>query len=537
MSSAPDPDDTVSNALQEGLLLAHMAQDGGDWKPVIDWMIGHPTLAGEVLTSLADQRGIRLLIPPLLPPAAPTTVGGLALKEVLGRGAMGVVYRAFDPTLKREVAVKLLHPGGELSADDRARFRFEAEAVALLDHPNVVPVLASGESAGVPYLVMPLMAGSLADRLKGLGPDRQLKPKPAAEIARDIALGVHHAHQQGLIHRDLKPGNILRDDAGRVRVADFGLARPADLTATKVAGTAAYMAPEQTGTGKRLTVAVDVHALGVILFELLAGGPPFGGGDFGSVLRKVADEPAPPVRTYRPDVPRDLEAVVAKCLEKKPEDRYPSAAALAEDLDNFLHGRPVQSTGRGLLTDLARVLGYKAEPQGLFAWRGYFVGTVTSALTLTWTQVAVLTEMPQWASWVGLGGYLACWAVILLAFLVFGRQHLRRADLANADAHISMFLGALALTPVMLWLHGGEVAPFFAPMLVLVGLHTFPGGRTIGGRYYLIGVLTVLTAALLPLVPVKLWPGVYGLLVTVAQISTGLDLRRFDRESRAAPPS
>jgi hypothetical protein len=297
------------------------------------------------------------------------------------------------------------------------------------------------------------------------------------------------------------------------------------------------MAPEQVGSGKRLTTAVDVHAVGVILFELLAGGPPFGGADVGSVLRKVADEPAPAVRSYRPDVPRDLEAVVAKCLEKKPEDRYPSAASLADDLENCLHGRPVQAAGRGVLTDLARAFGYKAEPQGLFAWRGYFVGTVSSALTLGWIQWAVLADAPRWVSWIGLGCYLVSWAVILLTFLVFGRQRLRRADFANADAHIGMFLGALALTPVMLWLHAGDVGPVFAPMLVLVGLHTFPGGRTIGGRYYLIGVLTVLTVALLPLVPVKLWPGVYGLLVTVAQISTGLDLRRFDRESRATSSS
>lgn len=537
MSLSPDPDSTVPAALQEGLALALTAEDDGDWTPVIDWMIRQPAHAPEVLGSLAAQRGIRPLIAGLRVTASPTSVGKYQLLGVLGRGGMGVVYRALDPTLNREVAVKLLHPGAELSADDRARFRFEAEAVAALDHENVVKLYDSGEADGVPYLVMPLLTGgSLAEWLRGLGPDRQLTPKQAAEIARDIALGIHHAHQQGLIHRDVKPGNILRDERGRVRVADFGLARAADLTATRMAGAPAYMAPEQVGGGKRLTTAVDVHAVGAVLFELLAGGPPFGG-DVGSVLRKVADEPAPAVRTYRPDVPRDLEAVVAKCLEKKPEDRYPSALALAEDLDNYLHGRPVTAVERGVLSDVVRAFGYKAEPQRLFAWRGYFVGTVSSALTLTWTQVAVLTDMPQWASWVGLASYLGCWAVILLTFLVFGRQRLRRADLANADAHIGMFLGALALTPVMLWLHAGDVAPLFAPMLVLVGLHTFPGGRTIGGRYYLIGVLTVMSAALLPLVPVKFWPGVYGLLVTLAQISTGLDLRRWDRESRVAPSS
>lgn len=537
MSAPPNPDDTVPNALQEGLVLKNRAKDGGDWKPVIDWFVQNPSLAHEVIADLANERGIQPFIPPSRVSATPTAVGKYELRELLGKGGMGVVYRAFDPSAKREVAVKLLHPGGELSADERARFRFEAEAVAALDHENVVKLYDSDEDNGVPYLVMPLMSGgSLAEWLRGLGPDRCRPPREAARIARDIALGIHHAHQRGLIHRDLKPGNILRDEAGQVRVADFGLARAADLTASRMAGAPLYMAPEQVSSGRRLTTAVDVHAIGVILFELLAGGPPFRG-DVGSVLRKVADEPAPAVRTYRPDVPRDLEAILAKCLEKKPEDRYPSALALAEDLENFIHGRPVTATGRGVLTDLARTFGYKAEPQSLFAWRGYFVGTVSSALTLGWIQWAVLADVPQWVSWAGLGCYLGSWALILLTFLVFGRQRLQRADWVNADAHVGMFLGALGLIPVMLWLHAGDVAPLFAPMLMVVGLHTFPGGRTIAGRYYVVGVLMILAAALMPLVPVKFWPGLYGLIVTAVQIGFGLALRRWDRESRAAQAS
>jgi hypothetical protein len=535
MSIPPASDDTVPAALQEGLALVLNAEDGGDWKAVIDWLARNPSLVSRLVSFIADQQGIKPFIAPLRVTAAPSAVGKYELREVIGKGAMGVVYRAFDPTLKREVAVKLLHPGGELSADDRARFRFEAEAVAALDHPNVVKVYESGESDGVPFLVMPLLTGgSLAGWLKGLGPDRKLKPMQAAEIARDIALGIQHAHQQGLIHRDLKPANILRDDTGQVRVADFGLARVTDVTATRMAGTPAYMAPEQVGSGKRLTTAVDGHAVGAILFELLAGGPPFGGSDVGSVLRKVADEPAPAVRTYRPDVPRDLEAVVAKCLEKKPEDRYPSALALAEDLDNFRHGRPVTAGERGTMTDLARALGYRAEPKGLFTWRGFFVGSVSTAFALTWVQAAVLLDGPRWVSWAGLGYYLVSWATILWVFLVLGRRHLRPVDRANAHSHIGMLLGAVALTPISLWLHAGEVAPLFAPLLVIVGLGLFAGGSTIAGRYYLEGGLIVLVAALLPLVPVKFWPGVYGLTLTLSQLRHGLALRRYDRASRAA---
>lgn len=256
---------------------------------------------------------------------------------------MGVVFRAYDPALKRDVAVKLVRNGEPLTGE-LARYRFEAEMVANLDHPNVVRVYAFGEADGVPYLVMPLMdGGSLAQRLKADGP---LAPRVAAELVRDVARGVHHAHQRGLIHRDLKPGNLLLDGEGRPHVADFGLARSLEATATVsggLAGTPAYMAPEQARGDKGLTIAVDVHALGAILFELLTGQPPFGAADVPLILKRVQEEPAASIR----DVPADLETICRKCLEKDPADRYPSAEALAEDLTSYLNARSWQGTGVG----------------------------------------------------------------------------------------------------------------------------------------------------------------------------------------------
>jgi eukaryotic-like serine/threonine-protein kinase len=540
MSVAPPAgdarDDTVSQPCQEGIELAHKARDTGDWKPLVDWLVAHPHCAGQVFEFLAVEQGFERLVTPLRVPVALTTIGRYELRGVLGSGAMGVVYQAFDPKLNRQVAVKLLHPSVELSAGERERFLDEAKAVAKLNHENVVELYDSGEDNGVPYLVMPLLTGgTLAGWLKGLG--RRLSPREAAGIARDIALGIHHAHERGLIHRDLKPANILRDDARRVLVADFGLARMTDLTATRIAGTPAYMAPEQAGSGRKLTRAVDVHAIGVILYELLAGGPPFGGGDVATVLRKVAEQAAPLVRTHRDDVPADLEAVIAKCLEKRPDRRYPTAADLADELDNFLHGRPVTAAVPGVFAHLTRAFGRQATPQTSYTWWGFFVGAASTLFGAGWIQAAVLFDAPAWVSWAGLGYYFVAWAVLLLGFLVVREHRLGESDRSNSGAHVGMFLAAVAATLLQLWLHTGDVPPVFGPLLVVIGLAIFTNGTTFAGRLFLDGGVALLAAALLPLVPLKFWPGVYGLLVAVFQVRSGLYLRRLDREAKAAPPT
>ena len=529
---------TVPHALQEGLALALAAEDGGDWKAVADWLARNPQYAADLAEFLAAQRGIRPALAPLrLPKAvAPRSAGGLELREVIGRGGMGVVYRAFDPLLKCERAVKLLHTSGDLTADELARFRIEAERQASLDPTNehVVPVLSSGEADGMPYLVMPLMpGGSLAEWLRALGPDRQLKPEHAAEIARAIALGVHHAHQRGLIHRDLKPGNILRDERGRPRVADFGLARPADLTATRFAGTVAYMAPEQAGTGKRLTTAVDVYAVGAILFELLAGGPPFGGGDFALVVRRVTDEPAPAVLAYRPDVPPDLAAICAKCLEKRPDDRYPSAAAVAEDLQRFLDGEPIGGRRPAVLTDLARAFGFRRELPSLGSWPVAFMGTFNTGVALASIQAALLLDAPRWVAWAALAFYHVTWVLLVCLYVIVRRHSLNPFERMSGVFHLAMMLAAAACLPTQLWLHHGDVAPVFPPMLAVIGAVMFAQGATFWGRMYLVGAVMLAAVALMPLVPVVFWPGVYGGIMTVFQFWLGFDLRRLHHEGKA----
>jgi WD40 repeat protein/tRNA A-37 threonylcarbamoyl transferase component Bud32 len=295
--------------------------------------------------------------------AHPRRVGDYEIMGVLGRGGMGIVYRAVQKSLNRDVALKMLRSDGSISADRGTRFRAEAEAVARLHHPNIVQIYEVGEHAGRPYLALEFVDGGSLDRTTHHTPQA---PRSAAAAIETLARAIHHAHQRGVIHRDLKPSNILlqkdgegKEDAGssfilhpssfRLKIADFGLAKLLDAengqTRTgQVFGTPAYMAPEQaTGRAGEAGVFTDVYALGAILYELLTGSPPFAGDSSLDVLRRVATvEPTPP-RSLVSGVPRDLEVIVLKCLRKEPERRYPSAEALADDLRRFLDGRPIEA--------------------------------------------------------------------------------------------------------------------------------------------------------------------------------------------------
>ncbi len=285
-------------------------------------------------------------------------LGGCQLTEEIGRGGMGVVWRARQTGLDREVAVKVL-PGGDLAgAEARARFRNEALATARLRHPNIVAVHDVGEDGGMPYLVMELVEGAT---LGATLVEKAVTSRQAARWLRDTALAVQHAHEHGVLHRDLKPSNVLIEPwegGGRPRVTDFGLAKLADGDATltrtgSAAGSPAYMAPEQARGGEAAAQG-DVYALGAVLYHALTGRPPFQGDSVASILTQVArDEPLAP-RRLNATVPRDLETVCLRAMEKDPARRYASAAALADDLGRFLDGRPVLARPLGPFARLAR---------------------------------------------------------------------------------------------------------------------------------------------------------------------------------------
>jgi serine/threonine protein kinase len=282
---------------------------------------------------------------PLVPPAAGwPAVSGYEIVEILGRGGMGVVYKAKQLAAKRLVALKMIRDGVLAGPQHRVRFRIEAEAAARFQHPNLVRIYEVGEHGGLPYFSMEYAeGGSLDKRLAG----QPLPPREAALLVRTLAEAAHYAHEKQVIHRDLKPANVVLTGDGRPLITDFGLAKRLDsdtrvTPSEAVFGTASYMAPEQAeGRVRQIGPATDVYALGAILYEVLTGHPPFRGENVQATIRQVIhDDPAPPTR-QRPEVPADLEAVCLKCLEKEPGQRYASARELAEDLARFLAGEAV----------------------------------------------------------------------------------------------------------------------------------------------------------------------------------------------------
>ena len=280
------------------------------------------------------------------PPVAGERVryfGDYELLEEIARGGMGVVYKARQASLNRVVALKMILSGQLASEGEIQRFLVEAQAAANLDHPNIVPIYEVGEQKGLHYFSMKLIEGTgLGQQMARFAND----PEAAVRLIVVAARAVHHAHQRGILHRDLKPGNILVDRRGEPHITDFGLAKrveeDSNLTVSgAIMGTPAYMPPEQASGVKGLTVAVDVYGLGAILYELLTGRPPFKGDTALATMKLVMEqEPAKP-RSLCPKLSVDLETVCLKCLNKQPGGRYATAEALADDLDRWRRGEPI----------------------------------------------------------------------------------------------------------------------------------------------------------------------------------------------------
>jgi WD40 repeat protein/tRNA A-37 threonylcarbamoyl transferase component Bud32 len=287
------------------------------------------------------------------PPAAPsvTPIPGYELLGELGRGGMGVVYKARQLKLDRLVALKMILAGGHAGAADLARFQTEAHAIARLQHPNIVQVYEVGEHEGRPFLALEFCAGgSLAQKLNGT----PLPPREAAALVETLARAMQAAHDKGVIHRDLKPANVLLAEDGTPKVTDFGLAKRLDeagqTQSGAVLGTPSYMAPEQAG-GKSTGVgpSADVYAMGAILYECLTGRPPFKAATaLDTMMQVVSDEPVPPTQ-LQSQTPRDLETICLKCLAKEPGKRYGSAKELADDVRRFLAGKPIVARPVGRL--------------------------------------------------------------------------------------------------------------------------------------------------------------------------------------------
>jgi serine/threonine-protein kinase len=342
-------------------------------------------------------------------PNVPRQFGGFEIEEEIGRGGMGVVYRAKEQSLGRTVALKMMLRGDLASGSDRARFDAEAASAAQLDHPNIVPVYEFGEHAGQRYFSMKYVKGQTLARRLASGP---IPAREAAALLVPVCRAIHYAHSRGVLHRDLKPSNILIDETGTPHVTDFGLAKrggsdPSLTRSGAILGTPCYMAPEQAA-GNRGSVgpASDVYSLGAVLYQLLTGLPPFQAATpLDTVFLVLEQEPILP-RLLNARADRDLEMVALRCLQKPPDLRYASAEDLAQDLERFLAGEPVAARSGGFGQVLGRWFRETHQAAVLENW-----GLLWMWHSLALVVLSVTTSLIHFGGEESLWPYLAVWTL------------------------------------------------------------------------------------------------------------------------------
>jgi serine/threonine-protein kinase len=468
------------------------------------------------------------------------TVPGYEIVGVLGRGGMGVVYQARQVGLNRLVALKMVLAGVHAGPEDLARFRLEAEAVAKLQHSNIVQIYEVGEADGRPYLSLEFVGGgSLTQKINGT----PLPVRRAAQLVETLARAMHAAHQRGIVHRDLKPANILLTDEGTPKITDFGLAKRLDVEtghtrSGAILGTPSYMAPEQAGgRGKEVGPASDVYALGAILYELLTGRPPFKAETpLDTVMQVMEREPAPP-RLLNAAVDRDLEAICLKCLEKDQRHRYESALALAEDLTRYQCGESISIPSFNVLDRLARTLDRSQLDVEFSSWSTMMLWFAVLFLAEHLVVFALTMQGPPYPRvWIHVTRFLQ----FGLMGLVFWRARPHGIWPTNAAERQlwSIWLGYLA-GGFIIWMIHGELhrtietldeLTLYPTRAVLAGLAFFAMGGSYWGRCYAFGLAFFGVAALMPL-QLSLAPLEFGLLWSAILLGIGLRLRNLARVS------
>jgi serine/threonine protein kinase len=518
----------------------------------------HPTLPPTVAAPQSTENGATLVYRSHEEALASATEVGAStggrrrfgpyeILEEIGRGGMGIVFKARQPALDRIVALKVIVPGNLSAEDELVRFRTEVEATARVHHPNIVQIHEVGEHAGQHFYSMEFIDGpSLARKLEpGPLPGRQ-----AARYVATIARAIHHAHANGILHRDLKPGNVLLDGEDQPHVTDFGLAKKlgCDSSQTRtgaVLGTPSYMAPEQAaGRTRELGPACDVYGLGAVLYELLTGRPPFRSDTPLDTLLHVLDrDPAPP-RLLNPKVENDLETICLKCLEKDPKRRYASAQALADDLTRYLNGESISARSFNVIDRLTRTLDrsqYDIE-FGSWGWMMMAFGAIV-AVSHVLIDVLIRTNQSGWVIGTSRGVPL-----VLMALVFWRYRRSRLLPSSQAERQLwTIWIGYLVACAVMALLHRrllahdviarGPGGPehwheliLYPTQCILSGLAFFVMGSCYWGRCYAIGV-AFFALAFLMIFELSWAPIAFGLVWAGAFATIGLHLLRLGAEA------
>lgn len=471
-----------------------------------DVLDGTPTVAIVPVADPGSKHAASALSAPFFGPTL-RSFGDYELLEKIAHGGMGVVFKARQTSLNRLVALKMILSGKLASPADVQRFHTEAEAAANLNHPNIVAIHEVGMHDGQHYFSMDYVEGkSLAMIVR----ENILPAKLAARHLKQIAEAIDYAHHKGFLHRDLKPSNVLIDPAGQPRITDFGLAKRieggAELTGTgQVLGTPSYMPPEQT-TGRRGAVgpASDVYSLGAILYELLTGRPPFRAESPLETIMQVLETEPVPTRILNGTVPRDLDAICLKCLEKNPRDRYSTAKALADDLERFLTGEPVLAASENSAsTRLMRLLRKETRHTEvvmqwcrIWMWHAaQLFGLFLATNVMIWLRVR-----PAWP-------FVALWVPGLASMLlvVWLKRFRGGAPLTPIERQMNlvswMFAATFLLTGAINQLMGLKVLQLLPIIVLEFGLAFGCLALILGGEFYLTAILCALLSVVMARYP------------------------------------
>ena len=437
--------------------------------------------------------------------------GDYELLEEIGRGGMGVVYRARQKSLDRIVALKMILRGNDASPEDIARFRAEAESAAQLHHPNLVNVYEVGEFDGRPFFSMKFIEGTTLAKRLAVGP---LPSRTAAEMLAPICRAIADAHRHGVLHRDLKPSNILIDNEGRTYVTDFGLAKRvgsdltrsdqdaairANLTMTgAILGTPGYMAPEQAaGDRGQVSAATDIYALGAILYAMLTGRPPFQAASVVDTVLMVREQDPLPPRMLNPKADSDLEMICLKCLQKPADLRYVSADALADDLDAYLKSEPISARS----TQLSQIIS--------MAFRETHHAAILENWGLLWMwHSLVVMALCFITNWMYLNGvqsrwpYATIWSVGSLGWaFIFWELRRRSGPITFVERQIAHIWAGSVGSSIFLygleWIMDLPVLKLSSVLALIAGNVFFAKAGLLSGKFYVQGVVLYLTSVLM----------------------------------------